>query len=310
MTLGHAPPGGPEDAQVIEAGESLGLSRWGRVRHVVRPGALPGVLTGLRHRLGLARLRKAAAATASDVHRPVTGQAVHVAGLTRRFDGRAVLDKLHLDVRPGEFVALLGRSGSGKSTLLRVLAGLDRDIEGTVLVPRRRAIAFRAFQAAGPMPWKRVWRTVLLGLASRAGRPVAGRASEEVGPGHRAAARPKTRSGGETQHASLARALVRDPDLLLLDEPFGALDALTRVTARRLVEEVWRRRGCAVLLVTHDVEEAVLLADRVLVMDGGVIAHERRIDLGRPRDTADPRFAELCAGLLKRLAVSTATESG
>ncbi|MFJ8795001.1 ABC transporter ATP-binding protein [Streptomyces sp. NPDC102462] len=252
-------------------------------------------------------MRKAAAATATDVHRPVTGQAVHVAGLTRRFDGRAVLDDLYLDVRPGEFVALLGRSGSGKSTLLRVLAGFDRDIEGTVLVPRRRAIAF---QAAGPMPWKRVWRTVLLGLAGRGGRPVAGRASDEVGPGHRAAARPKTRSGGQSRPASLARALVRDPDLLLLDEPFGALDALTRIAAQRLVEEVWRRRGRTVLLVTHDVEEAVLLADRVLVMDGGVIAHERRIDLGRPRDTSDPRFAELCAGLLKRLAVSTATEAG
>lgn len=234
------------------------------------------------------------------VHPP---QAVRVEGLTRSFEGRAVIDKLRLDIRPGEFVALLGRSGCGKSTLLRILAGLDRDIGGTVLVPRRKAVAF---QAPRLMPWKKVWRNVLLGLPGRAERPVADRALEEVGLGHRADAWPKTLSGGEAQRASLARALVREPDLLLLDEPFGALDALNRVKAQRLVDELWRRRGCAVLLVTHDVEEAVLLADRVLVMDDGVIAHESEIDLDRPRDIADPRFAELRAGLLRRLGVDPA----
>ncbi|MVO85789.1 ATP-binding cassette domain-containing protein [Streptomyces sp. p1417] len=252
---------------------------------------------------------------ATDVHRPVTGNpsgpdaaghpretatAVRVDGLTRAFDGRPVIDRLHLDVRAGEFVALLGRSGCGKSTLLRVLAGLDRDIEGTVLVPRRKAVAF---QAPRLMPWKRVWRNVLLGLPGKPERARAEQALAEVGLGHRAQAWPKTLSGGEAQRASLARALVREPDLLLLDEPFGALDALTRVKAQRLVDELWQRRGCAVLLVTHDVEEAVLLADRVLVMDEGVIAHEQRIDLPRPRDIADPRFAALRAGLLERLGV-------
>ncbi|OXS34301.1 ABC transporter ATP-binding protein [Streptomyces sp. XY006] len=237
---------------------------------------------------------------ATDVHRPVTPQAVHVQGLTRSFDGRAVIDDLRLDVRPGEFVALLGRSGCGKSTLLRILAGLDREIEGTVLVPRRKAVAF---QSPRLMPWKKVWRNVVLGLPGRPERAVAERALHEVGLGHRSTAWPKTLSGGEAQRASLARALVREPDLLLLDEPFGALDALTRLKAQRLVGELWQRRGCAVLLVTHDVEEAVLLADRVLVMDGGVIAHEQRVDLDRPRDITDPRFAALRAGLLERLGV-------
>ncbi|MGW4496263.1 ABC transporter ATP-binding protein [Streptomyces sp. NPDC004376] len=249
---------------------------------------------------------------ATDVHGPVspakTGlpQVVRVEGLTRSFDGRAVIDDLTLDIAPGEFVALLGRSGCGKSTLLRVLAGLDREIEGTVLVPRRRAVAF---QAPRLMPWKKVWRNVVLGLPGRPERALAERVLEEVGLGHRADAWPKTLSGGEAQRASLARALVREPDLLLLDEPFGALDALTRIKAQHLVGEVWRRRGCAVLLVTHDVEEAVLLADRVLVMDGGRIAHEQRVALDRPRDITDPRFAEIRAGLLERLGVDTAAEA-
>ncbi|MEU5274216.1 ABC transporter ATP-binding protein [Streptomyces hygroscopicus] len=226
--------------------------------------------------------------------------AVRVRSLTRSFDGRAVIDDLHLDVRTGEFVALLGRSGCGKSTLLRVLAGLDREIEGEVLVPRRKAVAF---QAPRLMPWKKVWRNVLLGLPGRPGRAVAERALKEVGLGHRVDAWPKTLSGGEAQRASLARALVREPDLLLLDEPFGALDALTRITAQQLVAELWQRRGCAVLLVTHDVEEALLLADRVLVMDGGVIAHQVRVDRDRPRDIADPLLAELRTELLGRLSV-------
>ncbi|MFC9156928.1 ABC transporter ATP-binding protein [Streptomyces bauhiniae] len=249
---------------------------------------------------------------ATDVHGPVSpattpvAQAVHVEGLTRAFDGRAVIDDLHVDLAPGEFVALLGRSGCGKSTLLRVLAGLDRDIDGTVLVPRRRAVAF---QAPRLMPWKRVWRNILLGLPGKPERTLAEQALEEVGLGHRVNAWPKTLSGGEAQRVSLARALVREPDLLLLDEPFGALDALTRINAQRLVGELWQRRGCAVLLVTHDVEEAVLLADRVLVMDGGRIAHEQRVELDRPRELTDPRFAAIRADLLARLGVAPAAEA-
>ncbi|MEU0628118.1 ABC transporter ATP-binding protein [Streptomyces sp. NPDC005989] len=226
--------------------------------------------------------------------------AVRVRGLTRSFDGRAVVDGLDLTLRAGEFTALLGRSGCGKSTLLRVLAGLDREIEGTVLVPRRRAVAF---QAPRLMPWKRVWRNVLLGLPGKPERAVAERALAEVGLGERSGAWPKTLSGGEAQRASLARALVREPDLLLLDEPFGALDALTRIKAQRLVAELWQRRGCAVLLVTHDVDEALLLADRALVMRDGAIAYDTPVGLDRPRSASDAGFATLRSRLLAELGV-------
>ncbi|MCZ1006007.1 ABC transporter ATP-binding protein [Streptomyces lydicus] len=233
-------------------------------------------------------------------HAGLAGSAVRVGGLARSFGGQAVIDGLDLSLQPGEFVALLGRSGCGKSTLLKVLAGLDQEIDGEVLVPRRKAVAF---QAPRLMPWKRVWRNVLLGLPGRPERDLAVRALEEVGLAHRADAWPKTLSGGEAQRASLARALVREPDLLLLDEPFGALDALTRIKAQRLVAELWQERGCAVLLVTHDVEEALLLADRALVMEDGRIAYETTVDLPRPRTLSDPRFGALRARLLDRLGV-------
>lgn len=248
---------------------------------------------------------------ATDLHRPVTttpapspaGEpeaAVRVEGLTRAFDGRAVIDGLDLTLKAGEFTALLGRSGCGKSTLLRVLAGLDREIAGTVLVPRRRAVAF---QAPRLMPWKRVWRNVLLGLPGRPERSLAEKALAEVGLTDRAGAWPKTLSGGEAQRASLARALVREPDLLLLDEPFGALDALTRIKAQQLVAELWQRRGCAVLLVTHDVDESLLLADRVLVMRDGRIAYDTSVSLDRPRGVGAPGFAGLRSRLLSELGV-------
>ncbi|WP_328497965.1 ABC transporter ATP-binding protein [Streptomyces sp. NBC_00414] len=244
---------------------------------------------------------------------PAAHSAIHpvvrVQGLTRAFDGRAVIDDLRLDVKPGEFVALLGRSGCGKSTLLRILAGLDRDIEGTVLVPRRKAVALQATRLTPWNPWKKVWRNVLLGVPGRPERALAEQALTEVGLVHRADARPRKLSDGEAQRVALARALVRTPDLLLLDEPFGALDAPTRIEAQRLLGELWQRRGCAVLLATHDVEEAVLLADRVLVMGEGVIAYEAAVELGRPRDLTDPRFAELRAGLLARLGPDTPAEA-
>ncbi|HKS47344.1 MAG TPA: ABC transporter ATP-binding protein [Amycolatopsis sp.] len=229
---------------------------------------------------------------------------VQVRGLRRQFGDRLVLDDLDLDIQPGKFVALLGHSGCGKSTLLRILAGLDPDIDGEVWVPKERAVAF---QAPRLMPWKRVWRNVVLGLPGRPDRARAEKYLEEVGLTKHAGVWPKTLSGGEAQRVSLARALVREPDLLLLDEPFGALDALTRAKAQRLVAELWQRHGCAVLLVTHDVEESLLLADRVLVMDGGRIAHEIHVDLPRPRDVGDPAFVSARARLLSWLGVRDAS---
>jgi len=226
---------------------------------------------------------------------------VVIEDLTRSFGDRKVIDGLDLTIAPGEFVALLGHSGCGKSTLLRILAGIDLDISGEVTVPVRRSVAF---QAPRLMPWKRVWRNVVLGLPGRPDRALAQRYLAEVGLTDKADVWPKTLSGGEAQRVALARALVREPDLLLLDEPFGALDALTRVKAQALVAELWQRHDCAVLLVTHDVEESLLLADRVLVMDGGGIAHEVSVDLPRPRDVGDPRFVELRAQLLSWLGVT------
>jgi len=234
-------------------------------------------------------------------------RAVAVRGLTRRFGEREVIRNLDLDIAPGEFVALIGASGCGKSTLLRILADLDHEISGVVDVPVKRAIAF---QAPRLMPWKKVWRNVVLGLPGRPDRAQACAALEEVGLGHRLDVWPKVLSGGEAQRASLARALVREPDLLLLDEPFGALDALTRIKAQELVGELWQRHRCAVLLVTHDVVEALLLADRVLLMKDGVIAHETRVDLPRPRSISDAGFAELRDRLLGWLGVGQhATEA-
>jgi sulfonate transport system ATP-binding protein len=226
--------------------------------------------------------------------------AVHIRGLSKVFGTRAVLDGLDLDVRPGEFVALLGRSGCGKSTLLRILAGLDQEIDGHVTVPRKHAVAF---QSPRLMPWKRVWHNVVLGLPGRPDRALAQRYLDEVGLSTKTKVWPKTLSGGEAQRVSLARALIREPDLLLLDEPFGALDALTRVKAQQLVAELWAKHECAVLLVTHDVEEALLLADRVLVMDNGVIAHEVTVDLPRPREVGHPTLVRLRTELLGRLGV-------
>ncbi len=247
---------------------------------------------------------------ATVVHRDLTGSpavpadaapfAVRVRGLTKRFGVRAVISDLDLDIAPGEFVVLLGASGCGKSTLLRILADLDRDLDGRVEVATRRAVSF---QSPRLMPWKKVWRNVVLGLPGRPDRARAEAALAEVNMTHRSDVWPKVLSGGEAQRASLARALVREPDLLLLDEPFSALDALTRLTAQALVADLWTLHGCAVLLVTHDVEEAIKLADRVLVMRDGVIAHQAVVEQERPREVADPRFVSLRAELLAHLGV-------
>ena len=213
-----------------------------------------------------------------------------------------MLDELDLEIADGEFVALIGRSGTGKSTLLRALAGLDDGIEGTVTVDGEVGVAF---QDARLVPWKRVRDNVALGLRASDTRRAAATALEEVGLTERTDAWPLTLSGGEAQRASLARALAREPRLLLLDEPFGALDALTRITMHRLVLGLWERHRPAVLLVTHDVDEALALADRVLVLADGRIAHESRIELDRPRDRDHHELSDLRDRLLSELGVDT-----
>jgi sulfonate transport system ATP-binding protein len=229
-----------------------------------------------------------------------TTRVASVAHLTRSFDERRVLDDLRLEISQGEFVALIGRSGSGKSTLLRALAGLDNEIEGTVTVDGEVGVAF---QDARLVPWKRVRDNVALGLRRPDPAGAAATVLAEVGLSERANAWPLTLSGGEAQRASLARALVRDPRLLVLDEPFGALDALTRITMHRLVLSLWERHRPAVLLVTHDVDEALALADRVLVLADGHIAYESRIELDRPRDRDHHELIDLRDRLLSELGV-------
>ncbi|HEX4221280.1 MAG TPA: ABC transporter ATP-binding protein [Pseudonocardiaceae bacterium] len=209
---------------------------------------------------------------------------VHVRGLVKEFGARRVLDGLDLAVRQGEFVALLGRSGSGKSTLLRILSGLDGDISGQSTVDGTVSVAF---QQPRLLDWRRVWRNVVLGLKTDDPRGTAQRALAEVQLGDRADAWPRTLSGGEAQRVSLARALVREPNLLLLDEPFAALDALTRLAMHRLVSQLWATHRPAVLLVTHDVDEALVLADRILVLDTGRIVAEHVVTEARPRRPAE-----------------------
>ncbi len=226
---------------------------------------------------------------------------VRVKGFTRSFGATSVLKDMNLDIQPGEFVALLGASGSGKTTLLRTLAGLDPAPVDQVSTPAARAVVF---QDPRLMPWKRVWRNVALGLKGRDIRGKAEDALGEVGLSHRLDAWPATLSGGEAQRAALARALIREPKLLLLDEPFAALDALTRIRMHELVLKLWRAHDPAVLLVTHDVDEAITLADRVLVLDQGRIAAEEVVTLPRPRDV-DDAFQAIRRRLLGHLGVTS-----
>jgi sulfonate transport system ATP-binding protein len=220
--------------------------------------------------------------------------------LTVAFGDHVVLRNVDLRIAPGEFVAQLGRSGSGKTTLLRVLAGLHDQSSGLLHVPPARSVVF---QEARLLPWKRVIDNVTVGLREPDARERAAAALREVGLEHRRDAWPATLSGGEAQRAGLARAIVRNPQFLLLDEPFASIDALTRLRMYELVIGLWFRHGPSVLLVTHDVDEALLLADRILVLDGGRIATDLSVDLPRPRDAANPRFGLLRRTILTQLGV-------
>ncbi len=228
-----------------------------------------------------------------------SGYVVEVEGLRRSFDDRPVLQGVDLRLRPGELVALLGASGLGKTTLLRILAGIDPGATGHVVVPRRRAIVFQEHRL---LPWLRVVDNVALGLPR--GEARAADLLAEVGLADRARAWPRQLSGGQAQRVALARALVRAPELLLLDEPFGALDALTRLRMHALVRQLWMRHRPTILLVTHDVDEALTLADRVLVLVEGRIASEHAVPSARPRRRSDPAILRLREAILARLEVN------
>jgi sulfonate transport system ATP-binding protein len=230
---------------------------------------------------------------------------VVVRDLRRSFGSREVLRGIDLTIGRRQFVALLGRSGSGKSTILRSLAGLDPGAEGELYVPARRSVVY---QEPRLLPWAKVLANVILGLDGRAAAALGRAALEEVGLRGHEEDWPKTLSGGEAQRVALARALVREPDLLLLDEPFGALDALTRIRMHALVAKLCQRHHPAVLLVTHDVDEAILLADRVLVLTEGRLSLDVPIDLDGPRLRSAPAFGRLRSLLLTELGVDEAAE--
>jgi sulfonate transport system ATP-binding protein len=196
-----------------------------------------------------------------------------VNNLRRAYGDRVIIRNLNLQIERGEFVALLGESGCGKTTLLRALAGLDPIQGGRIVAPRRPAVVFQEHRL---LPWGNLWRNVSLGLAVPDARARAAAALTEVGLGERLDDWPRNLSGGQAQRVALARALVQEPELLLLDEPFAALDALTRIRMHDLVRELVTKHRPGVLLVTHDVDEAIALADRILVMRHGAIAFEHR----------------------------------
>jgi sulfonate transport system ATP-binding protein len=226
--------------------------------------------------------------------------AVDTHQLVRQFGEHPALNGLDLQIRRGEFVALLGKSGSGKTTLLRLLAGLDSPDSGELLVPRSRTVVFQEPRLVNS---KRVWKNVALGLErSPATRAAAIGALGEVGLASHANVWPATLSGGEAQRVALARALVREPQLLLLDEPFAALDALTRLKMQQLIADLCARHGPAVLLVTHDVDEALLLADRVVLLREGHLGFEVDVPMARPREIG-VEFATLRRRLLSELGV-------
>ncbi|MFO1013569.1 MAG: ABC transporter ATP-binding protein [Caulobacteraceae bacterium] len=233
----------------------------------------------------------------------MTQSLVQVRGLVRRFTMKGVLNGVDLDIAPGEFVALLGRSGCGKSTLLRALAGIDHEAsgEGEIAVPGRISVVF---QDARLLPWMRVLDNVILGLSGPKLRERGLKALEEVELGSRGQSWPYELSGGEQQRVALARSLVRDPQLLLADEPFGALDALTRIRMHGLLRQLAEAHNPAVLLVTHDVDEAIELADRVVVMEGGKIVADAAVDLPAGGEARIDAFAALRRRLLGYLGVA------
>lgn len=233
------------------------------------------------------------------------GAALKLLDLSKNFGALSVLQQINLDIAPGEFLAIVGRSGCGKSTLLRLVAGLEYSSEGGVLIDgeplnQLNQSARMMFQDARLLPWKRVRENVALGLSGN-WQSKAEQALQQVGLAERADDWVTILSGGQRQRVALARALVSQPRLLLLDEPLSALDALTRIEMQRLLEHLWQEQGFTALLVTHDIEEAVTLADRVILIEAGRLVKSWDIDLPRPRYRGDAVFAAMVDEILQRV---------
>jgi sulfonate transport system ATP-binding protein len=231
------------------------------------------------------------------------GLSIELRRMSKVFGHRMVLDRLSFSIAPGEFVAVVGRSGGGKSTLLRLVAGLEKPSAGELAIGGERvngpqSSARLMFQEARLLPWQRVIGNV--GIARGPDwKRLAQAALDEVGLGDRAHEWPSILSGGQKQRVALARALVSRPNILLLDEPFGALDAMTRLEMHQLLARIWREHGFTAILITHDVAEAVALADRVIVLRDGAVALDLSVDLPRPRrEGNDPSAAKLAARIL------------
>lgn len=236
------------------------------------------------------------------------GTKLEIEGLKKSFGDRLILKGVNLRVSPGEFVAIVGRSGCGKSTLLRLMAGLETPTGGRVLQDGEPVRGIHPsvrimFQDSRLLPWQKVINNVALGVTENKGekRERALDLLREVGLEEYGEGWPAVLSGGQRQRVALARALVSRPQLLLLDEPLGALDALTRMEMQGLIERLWREQGFTALLVTHDVEEAVALADRVILLEEGKVALDLSINLPRPRHRNHSLFASLVETILGRV---------
>ena len=242
------------------------------------------------------------------------GTAIRLRGVTKRFGSNTVLSDFDLDIAEGEFVSIVGKSGCGKSTLLRLIAGLDALTEGEISVggvpPETAARDQVRIMVQEPrlLPWAIVQDNVRLGLPADLDEAAATRltlgALTEVQLISKASDWPARLSGGQRQRVALARALVSRPKLMALDEPLGALDALTRIVMQELILTVQREEGFTALLVTHDVAEAVALSDRVIVLDQGRVSHEVSIGIPHPRPRASAELAGIEAGLLDAIFAS------
>jgi sulfonate transport system ATP-binding protein len=247
-----------------------------------------------------------------------TGIGLRIEGLSKSYGSRRVLRDVDLEMRAGEFLAIVGRSGCGKSTLLRLIAGLETADAGSLTFDREGSSGSRSavrmiFQDARLLPWETVLSNVRLGVRPalrvrglRREREAKARALlGAVGLADRAADWPGRLSGGQRQRVALARGLMSEPGLLLLDEPLGALDALTRLEMQQLIAELWQASGFTAAFVTHDIHEAVALADRVIVLEEGAIVADERIAISRPRANDDRRCVEIAALLLNRILGTT-----